>query len=131
MVPKGNCLSAEQFDVLQFRMPRGSGASTLCYHISQQFKCPIVVRDINKAEYFKHCRKLWGGSYTAPVVSPIELRSFCSFGCEAPESQANFQLAVKESNLIVFDVFRAYDNNRIVKQLISDLAGNCQFVMFQ
>ena len=122
-------------DILQFRLPRGSGSTTLCYHLCNTLKCPLIVKDYDSVKSFGVHQKVWGGGLgSMSIVTPADLERFCSFATgdvSAIGIKEHFIRSYEHSKVIIFDVFRAYDNNKMVKKLIKDLAGQCKFVMFQ
>jgi len=119
-----------QSECIEFRLPRGKGSTTLCHYLAYKWKCPIIVRNFDaRSEFFDLHRSMFGGE--EPVVyTPSHLVEFCSFKNHLSDDSKAFYAAALQSKVIIFDVFRAYCDNSIIKKLIGEM-GFCQFIMFQ
>ena len=122
---------AKDFHSIEFLLPRRSGSTHIIHQLCHIYNGLVIMPFASYVGLFlKNHAKLFPGD--KPIVITIH---------QAKESHnmlvTDFELlkqisdALKRSNVILFDAFRAYDENSAVKHLMKELGRTHRFVFFR
>jgi hypothetical protein len=122
---------AKEFNSLELMLPRQTGSTLIAHLLCHDHECLVVTHNLNSSEQFiEDHKKMFPND--EPTVVPVHVikkeQNLLATDFDRLKMIAD---ALVRSDVIVFDVYRAFAQNSAVTKLMKELGRTHRFIFFR